>query len=156
MKSMAIGRRTGQDDGRRGLAAGVLAVIFSALLVFGLAESGVFSHLARASTRLAIPGITLDDVDETPMPVVTSVRSDSEAKQRGLRVGDGIVAVNGRAVHSVAALRAIVVQQGSRGPLDLHVRRGDAVWEVSIDRSEPDGDEAIPTGPIDGAKNITD
>jgi S1-C subfamily serine protease len=128
-----------------------------ALLVLFVAEHGGFSQFARASFRPAIPGVTVENGAARRTPVVTSVRTDSQAQKRGLRVGDDILSVDGRRVRDVQALRDAVVAAGNHAPLDLDVQRGDAVWTVSIDRAEPaEVETANVTEVADGAKNLAD
>jgi S1-C subfamily serine protease len=134
--------------GRRGewrAAMVILAVCVAVLLVLGAAERGLFTpRAAPASRMMAIPGITVDDDDDdgtgntqARMPVVTSLRSDSEAERRGVRVGDHIAAVDGRPIRDVAGLSAVVTADHTRGPVALHIVRGSAVWNVALDRAEP-------------------
>lgn len=153
----------GLELGRRpnvGVVAALVIVILSAIVVIDMAERGDFSRFARASTASPLPGITLSDgtAGDGPggaMPVVTSVRSGSEAKQRGIRAGDAIIAVDGRPVRSVAAVRDAIGARPNQGPLDLHLRRGDAIVSVSIDRFEPQR-RTVMAKVGDGAKNPAD
>lgn len=152
---IAYRRATGRNMGR-GLAIGISAVLCGVVLVLVLAEHGSFSRFARGSGIVAtIPSLTVGDTGDQ-MPVVTSVRSDGEAERAGIRVGDEIESVGGRPVRSVAALRAAVFADRSNRPLALHIRRGDAVWTIAIDRSEPAGDAMTATGTMNGAENPAD
>jgi S1-C subfamily serine protease len=141
-----------------GLAIGVIVVVGAAALVLTLAERGTFHRFGRAGSLVAaIPSLTIGDDSSDQMPVVTSVRSDGAAARAGIRVGDEIEAVDGRYVHNVAALRAAVQAQTGKGPLALHIRRGDALWTIAIDRSEPAAGNAMAaTGATNGAENPAD
>ena len=95
------------------------------------------------------------------MPVVTSVRSNGAAERAGLQVGDEIVTVDGRRVPDVAALHEVMSADRGNRPLALHIRRGDALWTVAIDRAEPAADELARSGPermgiAHGAENPAD
>jgi S1-C subfamily serine protease len=136
-RHQATGRR-----GERRAALPIIVLCLLAALVVGAAERGLFAALSPAGKSIAIPGITVDDDDDdgsdhAPMPVVTSLRSDSEAERLGVRVGDHIAAVDGRPIRDVASLRAVVIADRARGPVALHILRGSAVWNVALDRAEP-------------------
>jgi S1-C subfamily serine protease len=130
----AIGRR-----GETRIAMLIFAACLVVLLVIGAAERGLFTPLPAPASRIAIPGITVDDDDDdvSRLPVVTSLRSDSEAERLGVRVGDHISAVNGRPVRDVAGVRAVVVADRAHGPVALHIVRGSVAWNVALDRAEP-------------------
>jgi S1-C subfamily serine protease len=138
------------------LAAGVIAVVALLALVLVMAEKGIFQRFERGTLVASIPSLTVGDGGDDQLPVVTSVRSDGAAERAGVRVGDEIEAVNGRQVHNVAALRAIVSSDRRNGPLALHIRRGDAVWTIAIDRSEQTADGMGATGIMNGAENPAD
>jgi len=154
-------RRTVAVSINRGPAIGITAVVVSVALVVFAAEHGSFSRFGRTSEFVpAIPGVTVGDTDDR-MPVVTSVRSNGSAERAGLEVGDEIVTVDGRRVRDVAALHDVVSADRSKRPLALHIRRGDALWTVAIDRAEPSADEMAKTGPnrtgtAHGAENPAD
>jgi S1-C subfamily serine protease len=148
---MEVGRHAGGHDGRRGLTIGIAVAASSALIVFACAERGVFSRLTSEGGGIAIPGMTIDNNSVAPIPVVTSVRSDSEAQRLGVRAGDAILSVDGHPVRDLAALRAAVYQAPDTAPLDLHIRRGDAVLDVSIDRTGSSGKTS--TGSMHGPEN---
>ena len=153
---MQIGRRARGHDGAEGLTIGIVVIAAVTLFVLFIAESGLFNASPRQATRIAIPGVTIGPAMGGSGPVVTSVRSNSEAQKRGVRAGDDIGAVNGHPVDDVAAIRTIVLQGSSSAPLDLHIRRGDAMWDVSLDRSEPAGEETAATEPVHVTKNSAD
>jgi S1-C subfamily serine protease len=139
----------------RGLAIGVGIVVGAVALVLMLAENGSFQRFSRGGGAVtSIPGLTISDTHDQ-MPIVTSVRSNGAAERAGIRVGDEIEAVDGHAVHNVAALRAVMQQQSAQR-LALHIRRGDAVWTIAIDRHEPAGDAMAVTGAMYGAENPAD
>ena len=118
----------------RSALLGIAAAIGAAGSVAVLGEHGAFSGMASRPLA-SIPGVTLaDDTGDAGMPVVTSLRSDGEAQRLGLRVGDRIAAVDGHPVRTVAALGRAMRSQAGMAPLRLHVRRGDTVWTVAIDR----------------------
>lgn len=154
---MAADRRASRKV-EKGLVIGLVVVAGATALVLTLAERGTFHRFARASGFVAaIPSLTIGDDRSDQMPVVTSVRSDGAAARAGIRVGDEIEAVDGRFVHNVAALRAAVQAQNGKGPLALHIRRGDALWTIAIDRSEPAaGNPMAATGATNGSENPVD
>ncbi len=143
--------------GRKRLAAGVIAVVAALLLVLIMAERGLFSRLPGGrSTGSTLPGVTLDNDDDDRLPVVTSVRTNGEAERAGIRAGDEIEAVDGHAVRDVAALRATVQSDHRSGPLALHIRRGDTLWTVALDRAEPPVGAPVATEKMHGPENPAD
>lgn len=147
----AIGLRGGNR-----LAIGILAVLAALLLVLTLAERGTFRRMdGTAIATSTLPGVTLDNDSGDQMPVVTSVRSNGQAERAGIRAGDEIEAVDGRRVRDIAALRSAVVSD-SDGKLALHIRRGDALWTVAIDRDEPAAGKVMAMGSVHGAENSAD
>jgi S1-C subfamily serine protease len=154
---MAAYRRATGRKIERGLAAGIIAVLAAVALVVMMAEAGSFQRFGRGGALgVSIPSLTVGDGGDDQMPVVTSVRSNGAAERAGIKVGDEIEAVNGRQVHNVAALRAVVSADRRNQPLALHIRRGDAVWTIAIDRSEQAADETGVTGAMNGAENPAD
>ncbi len=146
----------GHHGGRR-LAIGIAAVVAALLLVLFLAERGLFSKLpGGVSSGGALPGVTLDNDGDDRLPVVTSVRSNGEAERAGIRAGDEIESVDGHPVRDVAALQATVQSDHSKGRLALHIRRGDALWTVALDRAEPSASGSAVTGTANGAENPSD
>ena len=141
----------------RGQAIAVVAVVAAVALVVMAAEHGSFSRFARggAVPVSPIPGVTIGDTGDR-LPVVTSVRSNGAAERAGIEVGDEIVAVDGHAVRDVAALHDVVVTDRADRRLALHIRRGDALWTVAIDRAEPPADGLTRTGPAHVAENSAD
>jgi serine protease Do len=80
-----------------------------------------FGFLVRDTEREAQPG-------EAPPPVVVAVGERTSAEQAGLRVGDRIVALNGRAVATVEGFRQAMRPLLLRDPLRLTVeRRGESL-----------------------------
>jgi len=153
---MAAYRHAMGPNGGRRLAIGVTAVVAALLLVLMMAEHGTFRRLAGSGTAVAaLPGVTLDVDDGDRMPVVTSVRSDGEAERAGIRAGDEIEAVDGHRVHDIAALRSAVLSD-SDGKLALHIKRGDALWTVALDRSEPAAGNAMAMETANGPENTAD
>ena len=141
----------------RGPAIGIIAVVATVALVIVAAETGSFSRFARgnAGPVSPIPSITVGDTSDK-LPVVTSVRSNGAAERAGIEVGDEIVSVDGQKVHDVAALHDAIVAEHDDRRLALHIRRGDALWTVAIDRAEPSAGRSIGTGAIHGAENLAD
>ena len=145
--------RHAMDHRGNGLAIGIGVVVAALLLVLVLAERGTFRPRdgAVAST---LPGVTLDNsVDH--MPVVTSVRSDGEAERAGIRAGDEIEAVDGHRVRDVAGLRSALLSD-REDKLALHIRRGDTLWTVALDRSEPAIGNAVAMEHPNGPENPAD
>lgn len=141
----------------RGPAIGIVAVVAAVALVVAAAETGSFSRFARAGSGAVatIPGVTVGDAADK-LPVVTSVRSNGAAERAGIEVGDEIVAVDGRNVRDVAALRDVIVADRGDPRLALHIRRGDALWTVAIDRAEPPATASIVARTGHGAENPAD
>lgn len=130
----------------------VLALLALALagLVAVMGEHGVFATVGALAAP-AIPGVTVeDDAANAAMPIVTSLRSDGEAQRLGLRVGDRIAAIDGRPVRDAADLRRAIAH-ASAGPVSLHIRRGDTVWTMAIDRADADPKGREPHDPQDPA-----
>jgi S1-C subfamily serine protease len=149
---MAAYRHAMENFGGKRFAAGTLAVVAALLLVLFLAERGIFTRASAGALAFgsAIPGMTLDDDDDDRMPVVTSVRSDGQAERAGIRAGDEIASVNDQPVRNVAALRAALTAARGHGPVALHIRRGDALWTVAIDRAEPQGQRVAAADTVNG------
>nr|WP_281367502.1 PDZ domain-containing protein [Sphingomonas chungangi] len=121
-----------------------------------MAERGTFRRVdGSAIATSTLPGVTLDNDGGDQMPVVTSVRSNGEAERAGIRAGDEIEAVDGRRVRDIAALRSAVVSDAD-GKLDLHIRRGDALWSVALDRDEPAAGNVMAMGTMNGPENTAD
>ncbi|MDB5736512.1 MAG: hypothetical protein JWO65_180 [Sphingomonas bacterium] len=139
----------------RGVVIFVAAACLALVSVIFLAEHGQFSRFGRSGSLVAIPGVTLDEDGNAAadMLIVTSLRSDSEAMRLGIRVGDHIDAVDGRPVRSVAALRAAIVADQGHGPVALHIRRGSAIWNIAIDRSEPADANSMKAAPRNDAQD---
>lgn len=133
-----------RSERRAAIGLALLGCAILLLLIF--ADRGLFRRLDASSSLTTLPGLTLDD-SGTHAPVVTSLRSDSEAERRGIQVGDSIVSVDGHSVRSLAALRQVVGQDRDKA-LALHIRRGNRIWDVTLDR----GDAA--RGPDTGAGDI--
>ena len=141
----------------RGPAIGIVAVVATVALVIVAAETGSFSRFARggAGPVSPIPSITVGDTSDK-LPVVTSVRSNGAAERAGIEVGDEIVSVDGQNVHDVAALHDVITADHGDRRLALHIRRGDALWTVAIDRAEPSATGSAGTGTRHGAENPAD
>jgi S1-C subfamily serine protease len=148
---MAAYRHAMIPGGGKSFAIGTLAVVSALLLVLVLAERGLFTRASGVMVfSSAIPGMTLDDDDDDRMPVVTSVRSDGQAERAGIRAGDEIASVNGQPVRDVAALRAALTAARGHGPVALHIRRGDALWTVAINRAEPPAQRVASVDTVNG------
>jgi len=153
---MAAYRHAMEPSGGKRLAIGVTAVVGALLLVLIMAERGAFRRFVGSGTVVAaLPGVTLDIDDDDRMPVVTSVRTNGEAERAGLRAGDEIEAVDGHRVHDIAALRSAVLSDAGR-KLALHIKRGDALWTVALDRSEPAAGNAMAMETVNGPENTAD
>jgi S1-C subfamily serine protease len=127
-----------RDIGRTahwGVAICIAAACAAVIIVILLAERGTFTRAPIGASTLTIPGITIDDDDGSAprMPIVTSLRSDSQAERLGIRVGDHIAAVDGQSVRDVAGVRAAMITDRGRGPVALHILRGSAVRTIAID-----------------------
>lgn len=131
----------------RSAMIGAIGLLLVVMLVMMLAGRGAFAVLGPSvATGVAppIPGVTLDDSSLDRVPVVTSLRTHSEAERRGVRVGDRIQAVDGRHVRDLAALREAVAQHSGAVPVSLKIQRGDMLWDVALDRAEPPADRPDP------------
>lgn len=93
------------------LWTGALAILiattpFFLLLVEHMPVTALMPREERAP--MFLPGITVDGTSgAVHRPVVTSVESSSPAARSGVRVGDRIVGLNGRPVHSMTDLRRL-------------------------------------------------
>ncbi len=150
---MAAYRHAMDQRGGNWLAIGIGAVVAALLLVIVLAERGTF-RLRDGAVASALPGVTLDNSDDH-LPVVTSVRSDGEAERVGIRAGDEIEAVDGHPVRDVAGLRSALLSDRD-DKLALHIRRGDTLWTVALDRSEPAIGNAVAVENKNGPENPAD
>ena len=91
--------------------------------------------------RLGILGLDVDDRTgplagrlRGPRGVLVAARAaDAPRAEQGLRPGDVIYSVNGRAVGGVDALRAALDAIGRGGPCVLHVQRGLALYFVAVE-----------------------
>jgi C-terminal processing protease CtpA/Prc len=141
--------------GGKWLAIGTVAVVAALALILVLAEHGIFTRMpATIFAGAPLPGVTLSDSDDR-MPVVTSVRSDGEAERVGIRAGDEIEAIGKQPVHDVAALRAVLLSD-RENKLALHIRRGDALWTVALDRAEPAVESKTAMETANGPENPAD
>ncbi|MGA7885385.1 MAG: RIP metalloprotease RseP [Acidobacteriaceae bacterium] len=105
-------------------------------------ERSVDGQTRQFSTELylANPGKS-DDFDlgtlgllprEQAGPIlIEDVMPGDPAAKAGLKVGDGIMAINGQAVHSVAAIIALLNQNGSK-PANLLVERNGQAFSASV------------------------
>lgn len=155
-------QRVGERIAHWGVAICIVTACIAIAVVIALAERGVFTRLSRTGGGLAIPGVTLDDdsvaagLTDAPMPIVTSLRSDSEAERLGIRVGDHIDAVDGRSVRDVAALREAIVTDRGRGRVALHILHGSAVRTIAIDFAGPAADGRAGADGWHGAQDPAD
>jgi S1-C subfamily serine protease len=155
--SMAAYRHAIGPAGGRKLAIGIAAVVAALLLVVALAEHGIFFRrfFGSGASGAALPGVTLDVDDDDKLPVVTSVRSNGEAERIGIRAGDEIESVDGHRVHDIAGVRSALQSDRDR-KLALHIKRGDALWTVALDRSEPAAGNAMAMETVNGPENPAD
>ena len=150
-----------RDTGRTahwGVAICVALACAAVIVVILLAERGTFTHTPMGASTLAIPGITIDDDDGSAprMPIVTSLRSDSQAQRLGIRVGDHIATVDGHSVRDVAGVRAAMITDRGRGPVALHILRGSAVRTIAIDYTGPAASDRAGVSGRHGAQDPTD
>ncbi len=93
----------------------------------------------RAGSELTsgILGISLKTKDlYSEPPVIAVCRSDSPAYKAGLRVGDRIVSVDGRAVDSQSDVKHAISPHYAGDTLRVKISRGDAEFERSIELIE--------------------
>jgi len=115
------------------------AALSLALLALGVLLMSAFFfsplHHGRAVARHGriLPGLTLGLA--RPGFVVTSVQSRGDAAQQGIAVGDAVIAIDGKAFHSLDQAAAYLV--GAPGDtIVLKLRHGAHLRSVSLDRSE--------------------
>lgn len=129
-------RRAGVGEkGRRWARriAGVLAVdVLVSLVVIGIA-AGALPSLEDAvevgsSARI---GIEVDEGYQGQGARVGSVLDGAPADDAGIHAGDVIVSVSGASVDGATELRAAI--EAARSPVSIAVRRGSAVYEVSVE-----------------------
>ncbi|MDZ4782363.1 MAG: PDZ domain-containing protein [Planctomycetia bacterium] len=107
----------------------------------GIGFAVPYEHIQQALPRLregkdltsGVLGISLKskDIYGEP-PLIAICRSDSPAYQAGLRVGDRIVAIDGRAVDSQAEVKHAISPRYAGDSLQVKVARGDAEFERAI------------------------
>jgi len=134
--------------GRAATARGggrLLELSLAGLLVIGLSLSvnaggAAAAPIIRAPVP-ALPGATVAVIkndaliknDPRPALVVTSLRTGGEAALHGVRVGDRILALNGKPVRSRRELRRVLAATGSP-ILRLRLRRGTHALAVALRR----------------------
>jgi S1-C subfamily serine protease len=149
MGRMDVPRRLHRGPSRAVMLGAAAMALAGSLVALG--ERGAFSD-AVGHPVPALPGVTLEDgAGAAAMPIVTSLRSDGQAERSGLRVGDRIAALDGQPVGNVAALDRAMRARAAKTPLRLHIRRGDTVWTLAIDRAETDHRGKEPHDPQDSA-----
>jgi S1-C subfamily serine protease len=79
-----------------------------------------FGFLVRDQEQLPVPG----EWRPAGVPTVVAVLSGGRAERAGLRAGDVLLEVNGRAVLTAEALREALAGASLEHPLALQVRRG--------------------------------
>ena len=110
------------------IALGVSAWLFTRLRPRHCAEA------AGPVPAAVLPaGLTLDPVPAAGL-VVTSLRSDGQAKRLGVHVGDVIERVDGQTVHGAASLRR-TLRLPAATPITVLLRRGGERYEVKLDRT---------------------
>lgn len=111
----------------------------------GIGFAVPFEHIRQALPRLrqgqdltpGVLGISLKTKDlYSEPPVIAVCRSDSPAYKAGLRVGDRIVAVDGRAVDSQSEVKHAISPRYAGDTLRVKITRGDAELERSIELIE--------------------
>lgn len=79
-----------------------------------------------------LPGITLEDSRRLASgPIVTSIRTNSEASRQGVMVGDAIIAIDGNRVKTLDQLRNYL-QKDNDGEVDLRLAHGPKTRDVPL------------------------
>lgn len=94
-----------------------------------LAFAGPFANLLLA--WLLYWGITLASGLAVTLPVVGGIMADSAAQEAGLRPGDSIVSIDGRAVDRWAQVPQYVGESDGK-TLNVEIRRGDESFTLSL------------------------
>ena len=89
-------------------------------------------------------GDSLDSLTFEPGVRVVSVANHSPAAAAGVRVGDVVLAVDGREIDDPGALDALIERAGAGSEVVLDVLRGDAVTEVRVVIAAPTGAASQP------------
>ena len=106
----------------RGIARAAAALAVLALVAALLAANGLWRRQGEGAATI---GVTLAG----PQPVVTSLRTGGLADRAGLRVGDVVEAIDGRAAGSPdEAERAMALHR----PGYLRIRRGPQELDLSV------------------------
>lgn len=88
----------------------------------------------RPEAAALLPGMTIENPpSRTGGPVVTSIRSGSEAAQGGMTVGDSIVALDGTPIFSLDQAR-LYLQKDRAGMVELSVVHGSHLRNVRLGR----------------------
>jgi hypothetical protein len=112
-------------------------LLTSAAIMISMHPIHLFGEPSSARQAAALlPGFTADDA---PSPgiglIVTSLRSGSEAQRAGLRVGDAVLSVDGRAIRSLGQIGPYL--RRDRNPrIDFAVLHGDALRHVILMRGQ--------------------
>lgn len=86
-------------------------------------------------------GATFSQTDQTDDPGVLIVRIDKAgaAYRAGLRRGDAVLSIGGRAVNAVSELQDALAGRRPGDRVDIHIQRGDGTFTFSVALGERDG-----------------
>jgi len=114
----------------RGSAVGSIGLGFAipARAVVRIAEE----IIATGSSRTPVIGVTLDPSFSGPGALIDTVTPDGGAATAGLRAGDVILALGGRAVADANELVVVVRDRLPGEEVRVEARRGDRVFETTV------------------------
>jgi S1-C subfamily serine protease len=125
---------------RRFPARPITSTLLLALSLCALIMSIIFfSHVRRNLGTSAVPhdhalpGVTLAPTGHDF--VVTSIRSDGEAAQEGVSVGDEIVAIDGKSFRSLDQVDAYLLKAHNK-EIELELREGNQTQHVLLTLGE--------------------
>lgn len=91
-------------------------------------------HLEAAAAKArALPGITL--TDSHPGVIVTSMETDGQAARLGIRVGDGVVSLDGMPIRSLDQASSYLLHH-PQPKIALGLKHADQMRVVMLDRPE--------------------
>src|SRR3546814_913303 len=129
---------------RQRLSNAASGVLLAALALCALVMSGAFFlHVrhagddrmeAAAAQARALPGITLSNgVPDGSGLVVTSMETDGQASRLGIRVGDGVVSLDGMPIRSLDQASAYLLRH-DRSRIALGLKHAHRMRVVMLDR----------------------
>lgn len=110
-------------------------VVATLLLVSPDGRAWLDREMTRPKPAALLPGITIENPPPSKRegPIVTSIRSGSEAAQDGVAVGDSVVAIDGMAIFTLDQARHYL-QKDKADRVELSVVHGSRLRDVRLDR----------------------